>query len=80
MAFNMPDKGKIRMGSKYYKTWCMVNDWKKPSKNAKMSPRIFKNKICRVKIRTVHPKHCGKKMPEDFWYSVVDKIIEVVAG
>ena len=80
MAFNMPDEKKIRMGSKYYKTWCMVNGWKKPSKNAKMSPRIFKNKIYKIKTRPVKPKHHGKEMPEDFWYSVVDEIIEVVTG
>ncbi|MHA1942744.1 MAG: hypothetical protein ACW97P_13665, partial [Candidatus Hodarchaeales archaeon] len=36
---------KIKTGSKYYKTWCMVNGWQKPSRGAKMSPRIFLNKI-----------------------------------
>jgi hypothetical protein len=80
MAFNLPDKKKIRTGSKYYKTWCMVNGWKRPSKNAKMSPRIFKNKIYKIKTRTVRPKHHGKEMPEEFWYSVVDEIVEVVVG
>ncbi len=80
MAFNMPYDEKIKMGSKYFKTWCMVNDWKKPSKNAKMSPRLFKNKIYKIKTRTVRPKHNRKEMPKDFWYSVVDEISEVVAG
>lgn len=80
MAFNMPHKKRIRMGSKYYKTWCMVNGWKKPSKNAKMSPRIFKNKIYKIKTRTSKPKIHENEMPKDFWYSVVDKIIEVIAG
>jgi hypothetical protein len=79
MAFNMPHKKKIRMGSKYYKTWCLVNGWKKPSKNAKMSPRLFINKIYKVKTRKVEPRHHGKKMPKEFWYSVVDEILEVVA-
>jgi len=58
----------------------MVNGWRKPSRNAKMSPRIFLNKICRIKNRTVKPLHNKKEMPEDFWYSVVDEIIEVIAG
>ena len=80
MAFNMPDEKKIRIGSKYYKNWCLVNGWVKPSKNAKMSPRLFKSKIYRIKTRTVKPKHNGKEMPQDFWYSVVDEIIEVLAG
>jgi len=80
MAFNMPFDKKIKTGSKYYKTWCMVNGWKKPSKNAKMSPKLFKNKIYRIKSRTVKPKHYRDEMPKDFWYSVVDGILEVVAG
>jgi hypothetical protein len=79
MAFNMPYDRRIKSGSKYYKTWCMVNDWQKPSRNAKMSPRLFLNKIYKVKTRTVKPPHNGKEMPEQFWYSVVDEIIEVLA-
>ena len=80
MAFNMPFNGKIKTGSKYYKTWCMVNGWQKPSRNAKMSPRLFKNKIFRIKTRTAKPKHNNKEMPENFWYSVVDEIMDVVTG
>lgn len=79
MAFNMPYNWRIKTGSKYYKTWAMVNDWQKPSRNAKMSPRLFKNKIFRIKTRTVKPQHNGKEMPKDFWYSVVDEILEVIA-
>ena len=79
LAFNMRYDVKIKTGSKYYKTWCMVNKWTKPSRNAKMSPRLFINKIYNIKTRTVKPQHNGKDMPEDFWYSVVDEIIEVLA-
>ena len=79
MAFNMPYNGRIKTGSKYYKSWCMVNDWRKPSRNAKMSPRHFLNKVYRVKTRIVKPPYNGKKeMPEQFWYSVVDEITEVI--
>ncbi len=78
MAFNMPYNKRIRQGSKYFKTWCMVNDWRLPSRNAKMSPRLFLNKIYKVKTRTVKPNHNGKEMPREFWYSVVDKIVEVI--
>ena len=76
----MPYDMKIKTGSKYYKTWTMVNGWNKPTRNAKMSPRLFKNKIFKVKTRTVKPQHNGNEMPEHFWYSVVDEIVEVVAG
>jgi hypothetical protein len=74
-AFNMPYNGRIKTGSKYYKTWCMVNRWQKPSRNAKMSAWLFLNKIYKIKTRTVKPLHNKKEMPESFWYSVVDEII-----
>ncbi|BBO72074.1 hypothetical protein DSCA_60040 [Desulfosarcina alkanivorans] len=80
MAFNMRYDDKIKQGSKYFKTWCMVNHWNLPSRNAKLSPRLFSNKIYKVKTRTVKPEHNKKQMPEPFWYSVVDEIVEVVAG
>jgi len=79
MAFNIPYDRRIKQGSKYYKIWCMVNGYTKPSRNATMSPRLFLNKIYRVKIRTVKPRmpNSKKEMPEDFWYSIVDSIVEV---
>jgi hypothetical protein len=79
-AFNMPYNGRIRTGSKYFKTWCMVNNWQNPSRNAKMSPRIFLNKIYTVKTRTVKPLHDKREMPECFFYSVVDEIKSVDSG
>jgi hypothetical protein len=79
MAFNIPYDNKIKQGSKYYKTWVLANGWTKPSRNAKMSARLFINKIFEVKTRTVKPKlPNGKEMPRQFWYSVVDSILEVV--
>lgn len=80
MVFNMPPDGKLTPGYKYYNTWAMVNGWQKPSRNAKMSPRIFKNKIFRIQTRTVKRKHNDKEMPDSFNYSVVDRILEVIAG
>ena len=78
MAFNMPYDGAIKQGSKYFKTWVMVNGWRRPSRNAMMSPRLFKNKIFKVRTRTCKPMHNGSEMPRDFWYSVVDEIVEVL--
>lgn len=80
MAFNMPYDGRVKAGSKYYKTWVMVNDWMKPSRNAKMTPRHFLNRIYKVRTRTVRPKHNDKLMPETFRYSVVDEILTVEVG
>jgi len=79
MAFNIPYDKKIKQGSKYFKTWVQVNGWRKPSRNSKLSPRLFLNKIYKVKTRTVKPKQPnGKEMHKEFWYSVVDYIDEVI--
>jgi hypothetical protein len=77
MAFNMAYTGKIAAGSKYYKTWCLANNWQKPTRNAVMSPRIFKNKSFSVKVKTVKPKHNKAAMPQDFHYSVIEQILNV---
>ena len=78
MPFNIRYDEKVSRLSKYFKTWCQVNDWNPPSRNAKMSPRIFVNKIFKVKTRTVKPMHNGKETPRSMWYSVVDSILEIV--
>jgi hypothetical protein len=80
MVFNMPTDGKLRLGHKYYKTWVLVNAWKIPSRNTRMSPRLFLNKSYKIKTRTVKPKHNDKEMPSDFCYSVVDQILEVTTN
>ena len=80
MAFNMAYTGKIAAGSKYYKTWCLANNWQKPSRNAVMSPRIFKNKSFSVKVKTVKPKYNNVAMPKDFHYSIIEKILNVNTG
>ena len=80
MPFNIPYDKRIKQGSKYYKAWVKVNNYEKPSRNAIMSPRLFKNKVFRIKTRTVEPKDGNKALPKQFHYSVVDYIIEMLAG
>jgi hypothetical protein len=81
LVYNMPLKGGPSASCKYYKDWVFLNGYKKPSRNAIMSPKIFKNKRLLIKTRTVKPKRNKKEiMPEDFWYSVVGEIVEVLTG
>ena len=77
--YNMPNKGLIAQSSNYYKDFVMVNEWKPPSRNAKMSPKIFLHKIFKVRTRTVKPKRNNEMMPEDCWYSIVDTVLEVIS-
>jgi len=79
MAFNMPYNKKIKQGSKYYKTYVFANGNQRPTRNAIMSPRIFKGRVFEIKTRTVEPKFSdGKPMPRHFHYSVVDSITRVL--
>ena len=73
MACNMPLDGKIRHGHKFYQQWIIANGWRKPSKNAKMSPRIFKNKVFRIKTR-----EANKEKHDAFKYSVVHEVLDVI--
>jgi hypothetical protein len=79
MAFNYPKNCKFTPGRKYWQYWVLVHG-RIPSRNAAMSPRIFKNKVFKIKTRTVNRKFPnGKEMPSDFNYSTVDTIEEVMA-
>ena len=81
LVYNMPLNKRLAPSSKYYMDWMFLNGCKKPSRNARMSPKIFKNKRLLIKTRTVKPKRNGKEiMPKEFWYSVVDQIVEVLTG
>ena len=73
MSFNMPFNGRIPVGSRYYRAWSKVNG-RMPSRNARMSPRVFLNKLYRVKTRTVKPKDGGVELPGDFHYSIIDSV------
>ena len=71
---------RVPRGSKYYKQWPIANGGL-PTKSDSMSPKVFLNKIFRVEVRTVTPKHDdGKPLPEMYLYSVVDKILAKSAG
>ena len=66
--------------SKYYTDWAIANEGL-PTRRERMSQNIFKNKVFLVKVRDTIPKYDdGKPKPEMFRYSVVDRIIEKLAG
>jgi hypothetical protein len=80
MAFNLPKNKKLALGSKYYKNWCLANNWQRPSRNCVMGTKTFMRKNFDVQVRTVEPKHNGKKMPQTFHYSVVDQLTQLNTG
>ena len=77
MSFNMPLNKRIGTRSKYYRYWRMAHG-KPPTRNAMLSPRIFKNKFYKIKTRTVKQYENGEARPNDKHYSVVDEIMMVI--
>lgn len=60
-------------GSKYYESWVISNFNQKPNRRDQMSPRIFKNAVFEVYVRTVKPLFPDRtEKPECFHYSVID--------
>jgi hypothetical protein len=79
MYFAMPYEGQpIPPGSKYYLTWTIANNGKRPSRNAKVSPRIFLNKAYMVKVKTKKPNNSGEEVPDSLSYSAVEAIVRVI--
>lgn len=77
MPMNLPKGNRITgINTKYYKLWSMFNG-KRPSRNARMSPRVFKNKICRIRTKTRLPNDRDPK-PWEYQYSIVDEVLEVL--
>lgn len=82
-AYNVDfKKGRIPSGSKYYRSWVIANKFVKPKRNDRMNPKIFLNKVFKVAVRTVKPFFPGTKelQPEEFHYSIIAEIIDLLVG
>jgi len=74
--------------SRLYRSWAIARGGP-PSRNAKMSPRVFVGKLFQVLTATVKPKHRivgedgkmrpGPFLPESFWYSKISCILALEA-
>lgn len=74
--------------SNFYRSWAIARGGP-PSRNAKMSARVFSGKLFRVLASTVKPKHRltgddgktrpGPFLPESFWYSKVACLLSLEA-
>lgn len=70
--------------SRFYEAWTVANG-ARPKVRTRMSLSIFKNKIFSACIRTVKPEYedgpmKDKPKPDIFHYSIVDRLLEVIAG
>lgn len=75
--------------SNFYLSWAIARGGPPRSRNTKMSERVFKGKLFRVRTTTVKPKHQitgidgksrpGPDLPEMFWYSKIVCILSLEA-
>lgn len=72
--------GKVGIGSKLYGSYLIANGGRAPGRRDRLSLRIFKNKLFRVRVRTVIPRfEDGMPKPLQFHYSIVSELIERLA-
>jgi len=65
-------ENKIGIKSKMFKSWLVANYMEHPKRNDRMSYRIFKGCVFRVKVKTVSAKTKSKSMLP---YSIVECLI-----
>ena len=74
------NKRKLSPRTKYYGQWVTVTR-RHPSRHETMDPEVFLNKMYVVKVRDTNPKYDdGSPKPDEFKYSVIDRIIKVQHG
>jgi hypothetical protein len=66
-------------GSDYYKEWVIANGGNPPKRKDRMSPKIFVEKIFDVRVRTVKQDRDSDPLHRNLRYSVVGKILRLVA-
>ncbi|MFH1726873.1 MAG: hypothetical protein ABIA04_00455 [Pseudomonadota bacterium] len=80
LFLNIAPKGKrnISSGSFYYLYWIIANRGEKPTRRDRMTPEKFKDKLFKIKTRTVSKNRKQQKLPKSMWHSVVDAILELI--
>ncbi|MEW6455343.1 MAG: hypothetical protein AB1410_01335 [Acidobacteriota bacterium] len=79
MVLNL-NGNKVGYGSKYYRSWVIANHGIRPRRNDRLSPKIFLNKVFKVKVETVKRSYTGESVPEYLQYSVIREILDLEAG
>ena len=80
MACTVPPKGKWRPSMKYWLNWVLVSG-KRPTRADRLPVSVFRNKIFRARVRTVlRTSKKGMVRTREQQYSVIDELLEVLAG
>lgn len=76
-AYNFSDR--LTRGLDLYKELTLIYG-KRLRKNTKLSIELFEGKVLEVSVRTVKQNRKQADLPEHLQYSVIDRIVRVVAG
>lgn len=79
MSCTIPAHGRWARSSKFYMAWLMAAG-KEPTRRDRLSTRIFAGKLFRVRVRTVKRTWQNAPLPPHLQYSIIDCLLEVVAG
>ncbi len=81
LPMTAPTKGgKVGIGAKLYANYVIANGGKPPGRRDRLSLKVFKHRLFRVRVRTVVPRfEDGTPKPERFHYSIVSELHERLA-
>jgi hypothetical protein len=65
--------------SKFWRAWVTVAG-RRPTRGDRLAPGIFQGALCKVRVRTVTQDSVQQAITDVAQYSVVDGIVEVIAG
>jgi hypothetical protein len=74
-------EGRLRVGahSDYRREWIVVTG-RRPSRNDRMSSRVFQGVLAEVEVRTVKTDSKQRPLPKGAWYSVIARVVQVKIG
>jgi hypothetical protein len=79
MACNYPEKGRFGPSSKFWLQWVIAGG-RRPMRADRLSTKVFRAKYFRARMRTVTRTTTQEARTPAQCYSVIDTLLEVVAG
>jgi|CXWL01.1.fsa_nt_gi hypothetical protein len=79
MSCTVATNGRWARSSKFLMAW-MIAAGTEPPRRDRLSTRIFEGKLFRVRVRTVKRTWQNALLPPHLQYSIIDCLLEVVAG
>jgi hypothetical protein len=79
MSCTVATAGKWPRSSKFYQSW-MLAAGKEPARGDRLSTKVFRGKLFRVRTHTVRRNSLHVIVPEALQYSVIECLLEVTAG